>query len=76
MSFPNTSWTIIAQATLQGNESARCAMAKFCQLYWRPVHLAICASIRPGEDSEDQTQSFFPLLDGEFHAPRGATRAR
>jgi DNA-directed RNA polymerase specialized sigma24 family protein len=62
MSFPNTSWTIIAEATLQGNEAARRAMDEFCQLYWRPVHHAICAAGRHGEDSEDQTQSFFRYL--------------
>jgi DNA-directed RNA polymerase specialized sigma24 family protein len=62
MSFPNTSWTIIAQATLQGSEAARRAMDEFCQLYWRPVHLAICAVGRHAEDSEDQTQSFFRYL--------------
>ena len=62
MSFPNTSWTIIAQATLQGSEDARRAMDEFCQLYWRPVHIAIAAVARAGEDSEDQTQSFFRYL--------------
>jgi DNA-directed RNA polymerase specialized sigma24 family protein len=62
MSFPNTSWTILAQATLQGNEAARRAMEEFCQLYWRPVYLAICASGRSGQESEDQTQSFFRYL--------------
>jgi DNA-directed RNA polymerase specialized sigma24 family protein len=53
---------MIAQATLQGNEAARLAMDEFCQLYWRPVHLAICAAGRRGEDAEDQTQSFFRYL--------------
>jgi RNA polymerase sigma-70 factor (ECF subfamily) len=53
---------MIAQATLQGNEAARRAMDEFCQLYWRPVHLAICAAGRHGADSEDQTQSFFRYL--------------
>jgi DNA-directed RNA polymerase specialized sigma24 family protein len=53
---------MIAEATLQGNEAARQAMDDFCQLYWRPVHLAICAASRQGEDSEDQTQSFFRYL--------------
>jgi DNA-directed RNA polymerase specialized sigma24 family protein len=62
MSFPNTSWTVLAQATLQGNEAGRRAMEEFCQLYWRPVYLAICASGRSGEDAEDQTQSFFRYL--------------
>jgi DNA-directed RNA polymerase specialized sigma24 family protein len=53
---------MIAQATLQGNEAARRAMDEFCQIYWRPVHLAICAAGGHGEDSEDQTQSFFRYL--------------
>lgn len=53
---------MIAQATLQGNEAARLAMDEFCQLYWRPVHLAICAAGRRDEDPEDQTQAFFRYL--------------
>jgi DNA-directed RNA polymerase specialized sigma24 family protein len=59
MSFPNTNWTVLAQATLQGDEDARRAMDEFCQLYWKPVYLAICATARSGEDAKDQTQSFF-----------------
>jgi RNA polymerase sigma-70 factor (ECF subfamily) len=62
MSFPNTSWTIVAQATLQGDEAARQATEEFCKVYWRPVYLPICASGRSGHDSEDQTQSFFRYL--------------
>jgi RNA polymerase sigma-70 factor (ECF subfamily) len=62
MSFPNTNWTILAQATLQGDEDARRAMDEFCQLYWKPVYLAICATARSGEDAKDQTQSFFRYL--------------
>lgn len=62
MSFPNTSWTIIAHASLHGEESARRAMEEFCKRYWRPVHLAICGTVRPGEDAEDHTQAFFRYL--------------
>jgi RNA polymerase sigma-70 factor (ECF subfamily) len=37
-------------------------MEEFCQLYWRPVYLAICASGKSRNDAEDQTQSFFRYL--------------
>lgn len=62
MSFPITSWTIISQATLQGDQVARKAMDEFCHCYWKPVYLAICATGRSGGDAEDQTQSFFRYL--------------
>jgi hypothetical protein len=60
--FPRTSWTLLAQATLRGNEAERQAMDEFCKLYWQPVYQAICAAGRCGEDSKDQTQSFFRYL--------------
>jgi len=37
-------------------------MDEFCQLYWKPVYLAIAATCRSGEDPKDQTQSFFRYL--------------
>jgi RNA polymerase sigma-70 factor (ECF subfamily) len=79
MSFPNTSWTILAQATLQGNEAARQAMEEFCELYWKPVYLAICASGRSGEDAKDQTQSFLRYLIANYtlrRAERGRGKFR
>lgn len=62
MQFPNTSWTILAQATLNGDSEGQRALDQVCQLYWRPVCAAIRAIGSGGEDPEDLTQSFFKYL--------------
>jgi len=62
MQFPNTSWTVLARATLNGDTNGRRALDQVCQLYWRPVYFAICAIGNRGDDAEDLTQSFFRYL--------------
>jgi DNA-directed RNA polymerase specialized sigma24 family protein len=62
MQFPNTSWTVLARATLNGDSEGQRALDAVCQLYWRPVYSAICAIRTRGEDAEDLTQSFFKYL--------------
>jgi DNA-directed RNA polymerase specialized sigma24 family protein len=62
MQFPNTSWTVLASATLNGDSDGQRALGEVCQQYWRPVYSAICAIGTRGEDAEDLTQSFFRYL--------------
>jgi DNA-directed RNA polymerase specialized sigma24 family protein len=62
MQFPKTSWTVLAQATLNGGSEGQRALDEVCQLYWRPVYAAICAIGTRGADAEDFTQSFFRYL--------------
>lgn len=62
MSFPETRWSVLALATMNGDEQARRALDELCRLYWQPV----CASIRIWNpacvDAGDHTQAFFAYL--------------
>jgi len=62
MQFPNTSWTVLAQATLNGDADSQRALGEVCQLYWRPVYSAIRTLGTREDDAEDLTQSFFRYL--------------
>jgi DNA-directed RNA polymerase specialized sigma24 family protein len=62
MQFPNTSWTVLARATLNGDSDSQRALGDVCQLYWHPVYSAICANGAGKEDAKDLTQSFFRYL--------------
>lgn len=59
MEFPQTSWTILASATLNGDESGQQALDKLCRTYWQPVASFIRARGVPDERVEDLTQDFF-----------------
>jgi RNA polymerase sigma-70 factor (ECF subfamily) len=59
MEFPQTCWTILAQATLHGDTAARSALESLCQRYWKPVHAHIRSRGLPPEKCEDLTQDFF-----------------
>lgn len=65
MAFPETNWSILAEATLHGDESARTALGDLCQQYWQPVYVAIRSRGYGDEDARDHTQGFFEyLLEG------------
>jgi DNA-directed RNA polymerase specialized sigma24 family protein len=59
MQFPDTCWTLLAQATLNGGTREKAALEQLCKDYWHPV----CACIRgrgaPPDRVEDLTQDFF-----------------
>jgi DNA-directed RNA polymerase specialized sigma24 family protein len=62
MSFPTTNWTILAQASLNGDTTGRVSLEGMCRNYWAPVHAAIARRWPwPGE-AEDLTQDFFVHL--------------
>jgi len=67
MEFPQTSWTILASATLNGDESGRKALNDLCRTYWQPVASFIRAKGIPSERVEDLTQDFFvQIMDRQF----------
>lgn len=67
MEFPKTSWTILASATLNGDESGREALNDLCLTYWQPVASFIRAKGVPTERVEDLTQDFFvQIMDRQF----------
>jgi DNA-directed RNA polymerase specialized sigma24 family protein len=75
MPFPETRWSVLALATVNGDERARQALDELCRRYWQPV----CAVIRTWnpscDDPGDHTQAFFAYLL-ERSALRKADRSR
>lgn len=60
--FPDTRWTLIAAATLNGNVEGRRALDALCQAYW-PAIVAFLQSRGHGrEEAEDIAQEFFAAL--------------
>jgi DNA-directed RNA polymerase specialized sigma24 family protein len=62
MSFPDTNWTALIHASLNGNDENRRALSEVCTAYWKPVHKVICATGVGRTDANDLTQSFFTYL--------------
>ena len=59
MDFPDTHWTILAVATMNGGEQERQALDQLCREYWKPVAACIKARGAPAERVDDLTQDFF-----------------
>ncbi len=67
MEFPETHWTVLAVATLNGGVKERDALDQLCREYWRPVAACIRARGAPAERVEDLTQEFFlQLMQSSF----------
>lgn len=62
MPFPVTQWTVLAQATLHGDEAGREALNRLCQTYWEPVRQSVLRRGWTPHEAEDLTQSFFMHL--------------
>ncbi len=75
MSFPETRWTDLAQATLHGDAPQRAALEDLCERYWGPVHAAIGRLAGRSEEARDLTQAFFAHVL-EHSTLRQADRAR
>ena len=43
MSFPTTHWTLLAEATLNGDTQGRSALEQMCRNYHRPVFVVLRA---------------------------------
>lgn len=59
MQFPETNWTVLAQATMNGSPDGRAAMDELCRRYWKPVAACIAGKGAPPARVDDLTQDFF-----------------
>lgn len=59
MSFPTTRWTLLAEATLDGDAHGQKALDDLCLTYRRPVELFLVARGVRNEELEDVVQDFF-----------------
>lgn len=60
--FPETRWTLIAAATLNGDASGKRALETLCQAYWPAVVSFLQSRGQTREEAEDITQEFFAAL--------------
>ncbi len=59
MTFPTTQWTLLKEATLNGDAEGCRALAKMCESYRQPVAAFIAARGYPDREREDLVQEFF-----------------
>lgn len=77
MEFPPTQWSLLAQATLNGDSAGRDALAEFYRRYREPVVAFIRRRGTPADDVEDLAQEFFVHLMEKATLRRAdATRGR
>lgn len=62
MQFPETRWTALARATMNGDPAGRAALEALCRAYWRPVRDFIRFRGYSEADADDLTQSFLLRL--------------
>jgi RNA polymerase sigma-70 factor (ECF subfamily) len=58
MYFPTTQWTLLAQASLNGETASRVALEDLCQRYWSPLHQFIRSRGHTEAEAKDLTQEF------------------
>jgi RNA polymerase sigma factor (sigma-70 family) len=58
MYFPTTQWSLLAQASLSGETSARQALEELCRRYWSPLHQFIRVRGHTDAEAQDLTQEF------------------
>ncbi len=67
MEFPETNWTNLALATLNGDIREKEALEQLCKDYWNPIVVVLIAKGVPRERVEDLTQDFFlQLMEKSF----------
>lgn len=59
MRFPTTHWSLLEQATLNGDPGGRAALAEFYRKYHAPVLAFIRRRTRSPHEAEDLAQAFF-----------------
>lgn len=62
MAFPTTCWTVLAQATLHGDDAGRDALASLCKAYRPPVIGYLMARGVAEDEARDRAQDFFLKL--------------
>lgn len=73
--FPDTHWSQLAEATLNGSETGREALGQMYSIYRKPVRSYILSRGWPPHEADDLTQSFF-LHAIENHILRRADQER
>ena len=58
MYFPTTKWTVLAQASLNGETAGRHALEDLCRRYWTPLYQFIRLRGYPESEAQDLTQEF------------------
>ena len=77
MEFPATQWSLLAQATLNGEAAATAALAEFCRRYREPVLQFIRIRGVPPAEAEDLTQDFLlHVMEKSTLRRADATRGR
>ena len=75
--FRTTLWTTVVAAGQQSSPDSEAALARLCQIYWRPVYAYIRKRTASPEQSQDLTQSFFArLLEKNYIARAERSRGR
>ncbi|HCN28587.1 MAG TPA: hypothetical protein DIT64_07440 [Verrucomicrobiales bacterium] len=59
MTFPTTHWTLLAEATLNGDAAGRQALSRMCEEYRKPVLAFLAARGYQEGEREDLAQEFF-----------------
>lgn len=59
MMFPTTNWTMLAEATIHGDENGKRALERMCLSYRKPVEAFLASKGYRGADLEDLVQEFF-----------------
>lgn len=59
MAFPTTCWTQLAQATLNGDDAGREALARMCEGYRRPIEDFLGSRGYKPQEIDDLVQDFF-----------------
>jgi len=77
MKFPETCWTVLAEATLNGDAAGRDALDQLCRNYWQPVAVTIRSRGVSADRVEDLTQDFFlQLMQKSFFKRADPDRGR
>jgi len=77
MEFPDTCWTVLAEATLNGDDGGRNALDQLCRDYWQPVAVTIRKRGISADRAEDLTQDFFlQLMQKSFFKRANPDRGR
>ncbi len=77
MPFPTTHWTLLADATLDGDAAGREALGRLCESYRRPVLVFLRARGVAEGEAEDLVQDFFEhLLKGRLWKRAARERGR
>jgi len=58
MYFPTTKWTLLAQASVNGETAAWAALELLCRRYWTPINRFIRARGYSESEAQDLTQEF------------------